>query len=405
MRTQANCLLDRLVRPTVRVGGKDLAAFQLCGCVGLELAVLLAMSLVLSRGLSPWPMGAIIGVAIATFYALAFATKIITGKEELIYYHHEIGVLTSAALTAWLLRQPVLAYLDATILGVGAFLTFGRLGCLMAGCCHGRPHAWGVRYREEHADAGFPRYYVGVRLFPTQAVESLGAASIVIVGAAMVLRGAPPGAAMVWYVVAYDLLRFCLEFARGDTGRPYHAGFSEAQWISLALTWVVALGGLVGLLPGQPWHLPAALALAAAMLLVAALRRRPGGRHRLHLPTHVREVAAAIAPRPGDAGAPRVVTTSLGYRISAGVVESHGGAVRHYTLSRDGGPLAAPALASLAKIIAGLKPDDGPFEVLRGQRGAVHLVTAHGAPSVMAEAAPVATEPILLPLGPSAERL
>ena len=37
----------------------------------------------------------------------------------------------------------VAAGLDAAVLGIGAFLAFGRIGCLNAGCCHGRPaRAW-----------------------------------------------------------------------------------------------------------------------------------------------------------------------------------------------------------------------------------------------------------------------
>src|SRR5439155_22019386 len=97
-------------------------------------------------------------------------------------YHHEIDVMINAALLLWLLGQPLLPYLDLTILGIGMFLACGRVGCLMVGCCHGRPHSWGVRYKQEHADAGFAPYYVGVRLFPIQAVESLWVLSIVIVG-------------------------------------------------------------------------------------------------------------------------------------------------------------------------------------------------------------------------------
>ena len=70
-----------------------------------------------------------------------------TGEERIIYYRHEIAVMVVAALLLWLLRQPLLPYLDVTILGIGMFLTCGRMGCFMVGCCHGRPHDWGVCYR------------------------------------------------------------------------------------------------------------------------------------------------------------------------------------------------------------------------------------------------------------------
>jgi hypothetical protein len=140
------------------------------------------MSLVTYLGLSPLVLVWLVLTAVLTFLALAMVTKIITGEENLIYYHHEIAVMVVAACLLNLLYQPVLPYLDITILGLGTFLAFGRVGCLMVGCCHGRPHGRGVCYRAEHAAAGFTPYLVGVRLFPIQAVESVWVFSIVVVG-------------------------------------------------------------------------------------------------------------------------------------------------------------------------------------------------------------------------------
>jgi hypothetical protein len=160
---------DRLVHPEIRVYRRFRPAFQVCGYTGLALAVGLAMTMAMRLGLLPVVIAALILAAVLTFFGLVMATKIITGEERIIYYHHEIVVMVVVAFLLWLLRQPILPYLDLTILGVGAFLVCGRLGCFMVGCCHGRPHRWGVRYRKEHADAGFTFYFVGVRLFATHA--------------------------------------------------------------------------------------------------------------------------------------------------------------------------------------------------------------------------------------------
>ena len=46
-----------------------------------------------------------------------------------------LAVAGTAARSA---RRPS-PYLDATALGLGAFLACGRVGCTLAGCCHGRP--------------------------------------------------------------------------------------------------------------------------------------------------------------------------------------------------------------------------------------------------------------------------
>src|ERR1051325_1036178 len=130
-----NQYLDGLVRPKVMVSRTLRPAFQICGYTGLAAAILLAMGLVIHHRLSPWVMAGIAASAMATFLALTMLTKIITGHEEIIYYHHEIAVIIVAAALLRLFHWPVLPYLDVTILGVGIFLVFGRVGCLMVGCC------------------------------------------------------------------------------------------------------------------------------------------------------------------------------------------------------------------------------------------------------------------------------
>src|SRR5215471_17085213 len=172
--------LNRLARTETRVLTRSLPAFQVCGYTGLGLAVLLAIVLTRYLGLSPITMILIVAASVPTFLGLVMATKIITGEERIIYYHHEIAVVLAAALLLLLLRRPILPYLDLTILGVGTFLAFGRVGCFMVGCCHGRPNRWGVSYSAGHAAAGFTHFYVGVRLFPIQLVESLWVAAVVL---------------------------------------------------------------------------------------------------------------------------------------------------------------------------------------------------------------------------------
>lgn len=362
--------LDRLVRPTVHLRRRALPTFQVCGYTGLALAIVLAMTLVIHRGLSPWVMAAVVLAAVGTFFALAFATKTVVGEEVLVYYHHEIAVLSAAALLLWVLRQPVFAYLDATLLGVGLFLVCGRIGCLMVGCCHGRPHRWGVCYQDEHAQAGFTPYYVGVRLFPIQLVESLWVLAVVIVGSALVWRGAAPGVAFAWYIIAYDVGRFLFEFVRGDAGRPYRFGFSEAQWISLALTWLVVLGGALGLLPTQGWHLAAAAGLTLGMIAVAWQRRGTMG-HRLLAPQHVREVAEGLQSPNNEVVLTR---TSLGIQISRGVIPSEGATTYHYAFSAPAGELTTEAVRALAGLLLQLQPQANGSELVRSERGIYHLL-------------------------------
>jgi hypothetical protein len=387
----SNNSLDKLVHPEVNALHLSMPAYQVCGCVGLVLAALLSLNLAARLGFSPWVISALLLAAALTFYALVLVTKILTGKERITYYHHEITVMVIIALLLWAMRQPILPYLDVTILGIGLFLACGRLGCFMVGCCHGRPHRWGVRYRNEHAAAGFPPYFVGVRLFPIQLVESLWALCIVVVGVVFVLSGNPPGVALAWYVVAYDVGRFCFEFMRGDPDRHYFGGFSEAQWTSLLLLCVVVWGELSGILPYNVWHARVAACLVLAMAVITMERRiRKADTYRLLHARHINELAEALG-RASDTAmgattgelapveskvAPAVYAprTSLGIQISAGRIQNEEDCLFHYTLSCCDGFMSKETARMLAGVIYRLKHSAGSVEIVERGRGIFHLL-------------------------------
>jgi hypothetical protein len=368
--------LDQLVRPTIRIRNWTWSTFRVCGYLGLALGITLAMVLAAHEGLSVWIMALVSVGAVASFFGLALLTKIVVGHEDLVYYRHEIAVVLVATGLLWLMRQPVLAYLDPTILGVGLFLACGRIGCLMVGCCHGQPHAFGVRYRAEHAAAGFPTCLIGVRLFPIQLVESLYVVAIVAAGSVLVWTGARPGVGVAAYVTAYAVGRFAFEFWRGDRERHYLAGFSEAQWSSLVLVTVVAVAERVDLLPPEGWHVAALGGLALGALLVAASRIGRKTETALFRPRHVLELAEAldwVADRPALPLGIEVRRTSLGIRVSTSTIEVERERVRHYALSSEIG-LTKDTAKSLAGLIARLRHPFSSTEIIPGDRGVFHVL-------------------------------
>jgi prolipoprotein diacylglyceryltransferase len=379
---KANHIWDHLARTGIRSGSHRLPAFQVCGYGGLLLAIVLAACVVGRTGLSYQVMGAIVLSAMATFLALVLATKIVTGEERIVYYHHEIAVMLAAAVVARLLHRPVLPYLDVTILGVGAFLACGRVGCLMVGCCHGRPSAWGICYREEHAREGFASYLVGVRLFPIQAVETLWVLFVVALGALFVWQGRPPGTVLAWYTIAYGGARFGFEFARGGADRPYTCGFSQAQWLSFWLMVALVAAEISGRMVFVAWHAAVAVSVMLVMLAAAVHRKLDRAqRFRWLHPYHVREIAEALlVAESGDARRTVVVaSTSMGLKISTAAIDSEKAPVRQYALSRQGRRLDRETADVLADLVMRLRHRMGSFELLPGAHGVFHLLVREGA--------------------------
>jgi hypothetical protein len=378
-------------RPSLTLFGKPRPSFQVCGYTGFFLAFVQSSLLVAYLGLSELTLWGITGVIILTFFGLTMITKVIAGQELIIYYHHEIAVIVTVFAFLRATGQPALPYLDVVMLGLGLFLAFGRVGCLMAGCCHGRPWRWGVIYGHEHLEEGFPEHLAGVRLLPIQLIEAAFALSIVGVGLASILAGYPSGTAFTLYVLVYAVGRFCFEFVRGDDGRPCLWGFSEAQWTSSIIAMVEVGAERAHLIPSHGWHVAVPLPVLAAVLALG-LARRAGRLSRLDLlrPEHIREIAEAIqllkrlvgpdravpsmcGPVPGTI---QVAHTSLGLRISVGDFAQGHRCARHYGISQELAPLSPTSALVLAKTIGCLQHPSSPFELVSTDSGMFHVIFA-----------------------------
>lgn len=381
-----NNFLDKLARAKVPAFRACWPAFKVCGYTGLALAIVLSLTLVKRLDLSLLVIAGILMVAVLTFLAVAMATKIIVGEERLIFYHDFIAVVAVTSVLLWLLGQPILPYLDVTVLGVGTFLACGRVGCLMVGCCHGRPCHFGVCYREEHAAAGFTPHLAGVRLFPIQAVESLWVSGIVIAGCVLIWLDYTPGEAAAWFVVTYCPARFCFEFARWRPVRSYARGLTQPQWTSPILMAFIVGTELLGVLPFHQWHVVLTVCLIVATVVIAIRGRSPqADKYQLLDHDHVSELTEVIDLASNLAIEGRVGLTaqgadihpgctSLGIQISASRIKSAAGDVHHYALSSRNQSLNEETARVLAQLILQLKRKTGSNELIGGNHGVFHLL-------------------------------
>ncbi len=149
------------------------------------------------------------------------------------------GLLAAFAVAMVLIRRyklPLWQTTDAFAPGIALGHVVGRLGCLLAGCCYGRPTdlPWGITFTDPAAasNVGTP---LGVPLPPTQVYEA-GAELLILVFLLITeRRGRPfPGRTFWSYMLLYAVSRFIIEFYRGDD-RGTLAGLSTSQAVSVAL--------------------------------------------------------------------------------------------------------------------------------------------------------------------------
>ncbi len=159
------------------------------------------------------------------------------------------GVLGAAALAwvaKWWLGFEFLSLADyfSAVLPLGHAV--GRLGCLAAGCCYGRPTTlpWGVVLGGDPASST-PLELWGVPLHPTQIYESLANLLIWLFLAFALLpkvtsRRLRAGTVFFSYAILYGSARFVIEFFRYDDRGASLYPFSISQWISLAAIFLAA---------------------------------------------------------------------------------------------------------------------------------------------------------------------
>ncbi len=209
--------------------------FKRWAYLGLLLGIGLTIALTSFLRLSLSVTIAIIAAALLLFFIRRLISVWTCRGHQLVFYHYFIGIVLVAALMAWLSARPVLPYVDVTVIGFSVFIAIGRAGCLMVGCCHGRPARFGVCYHARDVTAAFDQRFLGVRLFPIQVLESVWLFFIAAAGVYLVRSEYRPGVVFVWFILLYCPARFFFEFLRWRPASAYFLGLTEAQWTSLLL--------------------------------------------------------------------------------------------------------------------------------------------------------------------------
>jgi len=151
------------------------------------------------------------------------------------------GLIAAVAVGYFLVRRYKLNIWstgDLMAPGIALGHVVGRFGCLLAGCCYGRPTdvAWAITFTNPVANAnvGTP---LNIPLHPTQLYDA--GAELLILGVLLLTerKGKPFAGRTFWlYIGLYAISRFIIEYFRGDIQRGTVFGtMSTSQFVSLLL--------------------------------------------------------------------------------------------------------------------------------------------------------------------------
>jgi phosphatidylglycerol:prolipoprotein diacylglycerol transferase len=148
----------------------------------------------------------------------------------LVFYGGLVGATLVTVLFARWRRVALWNLADVLAPSIALGHAFGRVGCLFNGCCHGTPTdlPWAVHYPDDPVTRG-----AGVH--PTPAYEALLLLGLYATLAAQFRRRQFHGQTFALYLLAYAVLRFGVEFLRGDYGGQNVAGLKPGQAFSVVV--------------------------------------------------------------------------------------------------------------------------------------------------------------------------
>jgi phosphatidylglycerol:prolipoprotein diacylglycerol transferase len=151
------------------------------------------------------------------------------------------GLIAAVLAAAWYVRKnsmPALAMCDAFAPGIALGHAVGRIGCVAAGCCWGKPtdSFWGTTFTHPlaHAWTGAP---LGTPLVPTQLLESVVEFANFLFLMRLARHQKSHGLVIGAYLFLYGVARYCLEYLRDDPGRGsvFGGAMSGTQLISILM--------------------------------------------------------------------------------------------------------------------------------------------------------------------------
>ena len=236
------------MHPFLYVAGKGIPVYGLCMVIGLGVVSVLSGIRSSRRNLSSNDLiiylacitgtallGAKVLYCLSTFGLKGCFQLIRSGSGSIllsdggfVFYGGLIGGLMGVPIAQRMSNtEPGLfSEVIAPVIPIGHAI--GRIGCFFAGCCYGRPYEGIGAVRFPHSIDGLSP---DVSVIPIQLIEAI----INLLLFYYLIREERRGNSLIRYIKCYALIRFGLEFLRGDSIRGHYLWFSTSQWVSIVL--------------------------------------------------------------------------------------------------------------------------------------------------------------------------
>jgi phosphatidylglycerol:prolipoprotein diacylglycerol transferase len=193
-----------------------------------------------------WVMvGAILGariVYVTTYWKTEFADQPLSEifmiqHGGLVYYGGLIGASIAGTIYVVWKKLPLWKIADIFAPSIALGSVFGRIGCLLNGCCYGRACdlPWAIRFPADHETGGLP-------VHPTEIYDALLNLVLYVFLAWLFRRKKFDGQVFATYLIIYAVFRAIVEYFRGDYPPDHiHFGLTSAQLVSVPI-FIIGLG-------------------------------------------------------------------------------------------------------------------------------------------------------------------
>jgi len=190
----------------------------------------------------PWLLlGGVLGARllyIATYWHDSFAGQpwwevFMIQRGGLVFYGGLVGASLASIIFARIKKIPLWRLADILAPSIALGSMFGRIGCLMNGCCYGRACdlPWAIRFPEDNP-AHPPTYLV----HPTQIYDALLNLGLYLGLAWLFRRRKFDGQVFAIYLMCYAVTRSIVETFRGDYSDSHlHGGLTPAHLVGLGI--------------------------------------------------------------------------------------------------------------------------------------------------------------------------